>query len=66
MPRNQSPGRPPKPDAKIPVTIGLTPETREFLRAQANQSEFIERLLRTSIEYDAWARRQLLARIKDL
>lgn len=39
-------GRPPKPDAKVPMSVRLSPDVAEYLRTQENQSTTVEEALR--------------------
>lgn len=39
-------GRPPKPDAKVPMSVRLAPDVAEYLREQENQSVTVEEALR--------------------
>lgn len=41
-------GRPPKPDAKIAMSVRLAPDVVAWLRAQENQSAAVEEAVRRS------------------
>lgn len=41
-------GRPKKPDAKVPISLRVSPDVAEYLRSQPNQSEAVEAAVRRS------------------
>lgn len=47
-------GRPAKPDAKIPMSVRLSPDVAEYLKAQANQSAAVEEAVRRGKGFKGW------------
>jgi len=66
IPPAKTPGRKPTGNAKLSVGFRVPREMVAFLRGLDNQNAYIESIIRSSSEFEAWSRKQLLDRIRDL
>lgn len=48
------PQRKPKSKIRVGTSVRISPQIKAFLATQANQSEFIEKLIIKSSAYKAW------------
>jgi hypothetical protein len=66
QPTPPKPGRKPSGNAKVNRTFGFTPEIITFLATQPNQASYLEDTIRSSEQFQAWKRSQIVSQLKSL